>query len=49
MYVDDVIVTRNDEKEKKKDTLKQCQAKKFEIKNLGKLKYFLEIEVARCK
>ena len=47
MYVDDIIVTENDEKEK--NTLKQCLAKEFEIKDLGKLKYFLGIEVARSK
>ena len=32
MYVDDIIVTRNNEK--KKNTLKQCLAKEFEIKDL---------------
>ena len=47
MYVDDIIVTGNDEKVK--TTLKQCPAKEFEIKDLGKLKYFLGIEVARSK
>ena len=47
VYVDDIIVTGNDEKEK--NTLKQCLAKEFEIKDLGKLKYFLGIEVARSK
>ena len=47
MYVDDIIVKGNDEKEK--NTLKQCLAKEFEIKDLGKLKYFLGIEVARSK
>ena len=47
VYVDDIIVTRNDEKEK--NTLKQCLAKEFEIKDLGKLKYFFGIEVARFK
>ena len=47
MYMDDIIVTGNDEKEK--NTLKQCLAKEFEIKYLGKLKYFLGIEVARSK
>ena len=47
VYVDDIIVKGNDEKEK--NTLKQCLAKEFEIKDLGKLKYFLGIEVARSK
>ena len=47
MYVDDIIVTENDEKEK--NILKQCLAKEFEIKDLGELKYFLGIEVARSK
>ena len=47
VYVDDIIVTRNDEKEK--NTLKQCLAKEFEIKDLGKLKHFFGIEVARSK
>ena len=47
MYVDDIIVTGNDETEK--NTLRQCLAKEFEIKDLGKMKYFLGIEVARSK
>ena len=47
VYVDDIIVTVNDKKEK--NTLKQCLAKEFEIKDLEKLKYFLGIEVARSK
>ena len=47
MYVDDIIVTGNDQKEK--NTLKQCLAKEFEIRDLGKLKYFLGIEVAWSK
>ena len=47
MYVDDIIVTENDDKEK--NILKQCLAKELEIKDLGKLKYFLGIEVARSK
>ena len=34
---------------RKKNTFKQCLAKEFEIKDLGILKYFLEIEVARSK
>ena len=45
--VDDIIVTGNDEKEK--ETLKNCLAKEFEIKDLGRLKYFLGIEVARSQ
>ena len=41
MYVDGIIVIENGEKEK--NTLKKCLAKEFEIKDLGKLKYFLGI------
>ena len=44
VYVDDIIVTGNDEREKQ--DVKQRLAKEFEIKELGKLKYFLGIEVA---
>ena len=44
VYVDDIIVTGNDEKEK--EALKNCLAREFEIKDLGKLRYFLGIEVA---
>ena len=44
VYVDDIIVTGNDEREK--HDVKQRLAKEFEIKKLGKLKYFLGIEVA---
>ena len=43
VYVDDIIVIRNDEREK--HDVKQRLAKEFEIKELGKLKYFLGIEV----
>jgi Reverse transcriptase (RNA-dependent DNA polymerase) len=44
VYVDDIIVTGNNGKEicEVKDSLK----KKFEIKDLGRLKYFLGIEIA---
>ena len=42
VYVDDIIMTRNDEREKHQ--LKRL-VKEFEIKELGKLKYFLGIEV----
>ena len=44
VYADDIIVTRNDEREK--HDVEQRLAKEFEIKELGKLKYFLSIEVA---
>ena len=47
VYVDDIIMIRNDPKEK--EALWQCLAKEFEIKDLGKLKYFLGIEVAHSK
>ena len=43
VYVDDIIVTGNDEKDK--HDVKQRLAKEFEIKELGKLKYFLGIEM----
>lgn len=44
VYVDDIIVIRNDEKEKHE--LKQKFVEEFEIKELGRLKNFLGIEVA---
>ena len=44
VYVNDIIVTGNDEREKHE--VNQRLAKEFEIKELGKLKYFLSIEVA---
>jgi len=47
VYVDDIIVTCDDEEEKK--LLGQHLAKNFEIKTLRKLKYFLGIEVAHSK
>ncbi|KAL0410895.1 UNVERIFIED_CONTAM: Retrovirus-related Pol polyprotein from transposon RE1 [Sesamum latifolium] len=47
VYVDDIIVTGNDPTER--DSLRKCLAKEFEIKELGKLKYFLGIEVAYSK
>ena len=43
IYVDDIIVTGNDEREKHE--VKQTLAKEYEIKELGKRKYFLDIEV----
>ena len=47
IYVDDMIITENDDKEV--IDLQKHLANKFEIKNLGGLKYFLGIEVARSK
>ena len=46
VYVDNTM-TRNDELERQ--TLRQCLTKEFEIKELGRLKYFLGIEVAHSK
>ena len=45
VFVDDIIVTGKDEKEK--NTWKQCLAKEFKIK--GKFRYFLGIEVTQSK
>ena len=47
VYVDDIIVTRDDLEEQKQ--LKENQSKAFEIKDLGVLRYFLGIEVAYSK
>lgn len=47
VYVDDIIVTGNDKKEQQ--ALSQRLAKEFEIKTLGRLKYFLGIEVAHSR
>ena len=47
VYVDDIILTGNDERER--EAMKQCMKNEFEIKELGKLKYFLGIEVAYSK
>ena len=47
VYVDDIIVTRDDEEEQQ--LLTQHLADEFGIKTLGKLKYFLGIEVAHSK
>nr|CAN77556.1 hypothetical protein VITISV_039374 [Vitis vinifera] len=47
IYVDDMIITINDEEEISK--LQEHLATEFEMKNLGGLKYFLGIEVARSK
>ncbi|XP_057514198.1 uncharacterized mitochondrial protein AtMg00810-like [Actinidia eriantha] len=47
VYVDDIVVTGNDEKERQ--ALRLQLANEFEIKDLGKLKYFLGIEIAHSK
>jgi hypothetical protein len=47
VYVDDIILTGNDEIEMER--LKRNLAADFEIKDLGPLKYFLGMEVARSK
>ncbi|KAJ9559398.1 hypothetical protein OSB04_014012 [Centaurea solstitialis] len=45
VYVDDLVVTGNDDYELK--DLQSRLATKFELKDLGPLKYFLGIEVSR--
>lgn len=47
VYVDDIIMIGNNEKERQ--TLRQCLTREFEIKELGRLKYFLQIKVAHSK
>lgn len=47
VYVDDIILTGDDFGEMEK--LREVLGKEFEIKDLGQLKYFLGIEVARSK
>ncbi|CAL8988819.1 unnamed protein product [Prunus brigantina] len=47
VYVDDIIVTRNNAEEQLK--LQTYLSQQFEMKDLGDLKYFLRIEVARSK
>ena len=43
VYVDNIIVIGNNTKRR------ECLVKEFEIKDLGKLKYFLGIEVAHYR
>jgi hypothetical protein len=45
VYVDDIIITGDDEVEIK--CLKGKLSREFEVKDLGQLKYFLGIEIAR--
>nr|GEV57694.1 putative reverse transcriptase, RNA-dependent DNA polymerase [Tanacetum cinerariifolium] len=47
IYVDDIIITGNDESEIKK--LKEGLCTEFEMKDLGNLRYFLGIEVMRSQ
>jgi hypothetical protein len=47
LYVDDMIVTGNDEEGIRR--LRDYLAKEFEMKDLGALRYFLSIEVARSR
>ena len=47
VYVDDMVLTGNDEEEIQR--LNQSLAREFDITDLGNLKYFLGIEVARSR
>ena len=47
VYVDNIIMTGNYEKER--NNLRKWLMKEFEIKELGLLKYFLGIKVARSQ
>lgn len=47
VYMDDIVVTGNDKVEMAQ--LKSNLAREFKIKDLGFLKYFLEIEIARFR
>ena len=47
VYIDDIILTRDDLT--KIDKLKKILVEEFEIKDLGSLKYFVGVEVARSK
>ena len=47
VYVNDIIMTGNDENEKQ--TMRQCLTKEFEIKKLWRLKYLIGIKVAHSK
>ena len=47
VYVDDIIITRSNEAEIQ--WLKGVLSTEFEVKDLGKFKYFLGMEVTRAK
>jgi hypothetical protein len=47
VYIDDIIITGDDFVER--DKLRKRLLAEFEIKELGKLKYFLGIEVAHSE
>ncbi len=47
VYVDDMVLTGDDPSEMK--MLQEYLAIEFEMKDLGQLKYFLGIEIARSK
>ena len=47
VYVDDIIITEDDKQGI--DDLKRYLQNSFRTKDLGKLRYFLDIEVARSK
>lgn len=47
VYVDDIIITGNNDLEIER--LKNKMRAAFEVKDLGELKYFLSMEVARSK
>ena len=47
VYVDDIVLIGDDDEEI--DKLKNILEKEFEINDLGNLKYFLGMEIARSK